>query len=232
MKALGAASVYGVSMPANSLDTLSFNSRSKLLASRLRIRHIDLPVDKPSETMLATFNASYPIREAVSRLSEGNLRSRLRMAFLYLVCGEVARDLPGKRLRVVGTGNLSEDFIGYDTKWGDGACDVFPIADFLKKEVYMALEHFRVLGVIDEEHIDRTPSAGLWDGQTDEQELGFSYDEMAPALMYCLQNGESHEPFDPAWTEQERRLVAFVWARHLANAHKIRPIGIRTIPGR
>jgi len=228
VRALGASRVYGLSMPFNPLDRATFNARSGRLAAKLGIHHAVLPIGAPVEHALAGFQEHaagfFPGPVPVSALNQGNLRSRMRMVQLYLAAMAIGEAHPGRRVRVIGTGNLSEDYIGYDTKWGDGACDVFPIADFFKREVYMALELFRGQGLITEDLIDRHPSAGLWDGQTDEDELGFSYDDMAPAIHY-LRAGA----LPAGLTPEQLRVAAFVRARHEANRHKLRPAGIRTI---
>lgn len=147
------------------------------------------------------------------------------MVFLYSYCCGIGEANEGKRARVVGTGNLSEDYIGYDTKFGDAGADFFPIGHLYKKEVYSLLDHFKEIGMIDEEHIDRIPSAGLWEGQTDEAELGYSYDEMAPAIDLCRRLTKTGlDPLDPQFVYDDDpkmgELVKFVWKRHLANKHK------------
>lgn len=77
-------------------------------------------------------------------------------------------------LLVIGTGNLAERTIGYFTKWGDGACDLNPLASLTKREVYVLAKY---LGVPDE-IINKKPSAELWEGQNDEDEIGISYDKI------------------------------------------------------
>jgi NAD+ synthase len=72
---------------------------------------------------------------------------------------------------VIGTGNLAERTVGYFTKWGDGASDLNPLGMLTKQEVYTLARFLEVPDCI----IDKKPSAGLWDGQTDEKELGMSY---------------------------------------------------------
>ena len=72
---------------------------------------------------------------------------------------------------VAGTGNRSERYMGYFTKWGDGACDFNPIADLTVTEIYEFLRYLKVPDFI----ITKAPSAGLFDGQTDEKEMGVSY---------------------------------------------------------
>lgn len=93
-----------------------------------------------------------------------NLAPRLRMMTLYAVAAAENR-------LVAGTGNRSEAYVGYFTKWGDGACDFNPIGDLTVTEVYEFLRYLHAPACI----LEKAPSAGLFDGQTDEQEMGFSY---------------------------------------------------------
>jgi NAD+ synthase len=97
-------------------------------------------------------------------LSRANIRPRVRMTYLY------QHAQLSNRL-VIGTGNLAERTVGYFTKWGDGACDLNPLAMLTKQEVRILARHLEVPACI----IDKQPSAGLWDGQTDEDELGITY---------------------------------------------------------
>jgi NAD+ synthase len=101
-----------------------------------------------------------------------NIAPRLRMATLYAVAASENR-------LVAGTGNLSEIYMGYFTKWGDGAFDFNPIADLTVTEIY---EFLRYLGV-PEFIINKAPSAGLFDGQTDENEMGVSYRSIDEYLL-------------------------------------------------
>lgn len=216
--ALGKENVYGASMPYGETDLKTFNNRSQSLAAKLGIKHNVYPIRQASNGVSANF-------PALSTLNAGNLRSRMRMVHLYTHACQIAEANPDKRVRVMGTGNLSEDFIGYDTKGGDALADYFPIGQLYKKEVYAFLDYFKDLGVIDDEHIDRVPSAGLWEGQTDEAELGYSYDQMAPAIHVCLMmKNQGRKPGDPEFTfsadPEFKKLVEFVWNRHWANKHK------------
>lgn len=99
------------------------------------------------------------------RLSDANLRARLRMSTLYSVANAL-------NYLVVGTDNAAEVYTGYFTKYGDGGVDILPITHLKKREVY---DWSRYLGV-PQSVLDRPPSAGLWEGQTDELEMGTSYD--------------------------------------------------------
>ena len=99
------------------------------------------------------------------RMSDANLRARIRMSTVYTVANNMG-------YLVVGTDNAAEIHTGYFTKYGDGGVDLIPLANLTKKEVY---EWAKVLGVHDD-IINKAPSAGLWEGQTDENEMGTTYD--------------------------------------------------------
>ena len=102
-----------------------------------------------------------------SRLLQANLKARLRMVTLYYFANQ-------RQYMVAGGSNRSELTTGYFTKHGDGGVDILPIGNLVKKQVR---ELAAFLG-IPREIIDKPPSAGLWPGQTDEDDLGFSYDEL------------------------------------------------------
>lgn len=103
--------------------------------------------------------------EQAARLGDANTRARLRMTTLYAVANNYG-------YLVVGTDNAAEWHTGYFTKYGDGGVDLVPLVHFTKGEVR---EMARILGV-PEEIITKAPSAGLWEGQTDENEMGTTYD--------------------------------------------------------
>jgi len=110
---------------------------------------------------------------ADSELAFANSRSRLRMMMLY----QIAQSNNGL---VVGTGNKCEDFgVGFYTKYGDGGVDISPIADCMKSEVYHMAEHLDILQKIQL----APPTDGLWeDGRTDEQQLGYSYEDLEKGM--------------------------------------------------
>jgi NAD+ synthase len=108
------------------------------------------------------------------QLPDANIKPRLRMTALYYIANSL-------NYLVAGTGNLSEITLGYYTKYGDGGVDLLPIGGLLKSEVRALARELGVPQTI----IDRPPTAGLWMGQTDEAEMGFSYD----ALERYLQDG-------------------------------------------
>ena len=98
----------------------------------------------------------------VLRVAHANIKARLRMTALYTIANTL-------QYLVAGSGNRSEIAVGYFTKYGDGGVDLLPIGHLLKREVSALARDLTVPQSI----IDRTPTAGLWRGQTDEAELGF-----------------------------------------------------------
>lgn len=106
------------------------------------------------------------------KLAHANIRPRIRMTYLYQYAGI-------NNLLVIGTGNLSEATVGYFTKWGDGACDLNPLANLTKKEVYILAKYLKVPDSI----INKKPSAELWEGQTDEDELGITYEKIDKFIL-------------------------------------------------
>lgn len=208
VEALGKENVYGLHMPYNEIDMKSFNSRSQNFAERLGINHERILIRGAVDNMASEFRCIFKCMP--SQLNLGNMRSRMRMVALYTYNCSIAERRFDKRCRVVGTGNLSEDYIGYDTKGGDALCDFFPIGSLFKSEVYQLLDYFIANGTLTEDLVDRVPSAGLWDGQTDEGELGHTYNEMEPSILKCLSGTQDlTDPIDK-----------FVFNRHASNKHK------------
>ncbi|HXW05756.1 MAG TPA: NAD(+) synthase [Vicinamibacterales bacterium] len=122
-----------------------------------------------------------------SRVPIANIKPRLRMTSLYFIANTL-------NCLVAGTGNRSELTIGYFTKYGDGGVDVLPIGHLLKSDVRALAKELGIPASI----IEKPPSAGLWLGQTDEEEMGFTYadleaylasgpDGVAPALALRLE---------------------------------------------
>jgi len=213
-KALGNQAVYGISMPYNDTDVKTFNARSARLAQTIGIRHLVRPIGSVTDAI--NQQVCIDSGEEPTDLNRGNARSRARMCILYGIAHHLSGRCSDQRIRVVGTGNLSEDFIGYDTKGGDALADFFPIGELFKSEVYQLLEFFRDRNIITEDLIDRTPSAGLEDRQTDERDLGFTYHQMEKGIRFCRDN------YDGMPRLKLDKVTGFVWQRHLANRHKHR----------
>lgn len=106
------------------------------------------------------------------KMSQGNLKARLRMSTLYAVANAM-------NYLVVGTDNAPESYTGYFTKYGDGGVDLLPISSLTKTEVRAWARMFGLPMRI----ATRVPTAGLWPGQTDEAELGITYDQIDRYLL-------------------------------------------------
>lgn len=127
-----------------------------------------------------------------------NIAPRLRMTTLYAIGAAEGR-------LVAGTGNRSERFMGYFTKWGDGGHDFNPISDLTVGEVYEFLRHLGAPASI----IEKAPSAGLFEGQTDEKEMGVTYE----AIDRFVLTGKAND--------QDRPIIE---RYHAASRHKLSPI--------
>ncbi len=157
-------SVLGVLIPCHSdpQDT----EHARLVAEKFSIPTRTVVLDDNYDRLLRVL-PEVSAEPAASRLARANLKVRLRMAILYYLANQL-------KYMVVGSSNRSELAVGYFTKYGDGGVDIMPLGNLLKSQVRQ-LSGF--LG-IPREIIDKPPTAGLWPGQTDEGELGFSYDDL------------------------------------------------------
>jgi len=162
-------SVLGVIMPCNSSE--SDEEHARLISKRFGIvtEYVDL------SRAYGVLKQSLP---PGSRIAEANLKPRLRMLTLYYFANL-------NNYLVLGTGNKTELMLGYFTKYGDGGVDLLPIAGLYKHQVR---ELARDL-LVPEPIISKPPSAGLWEGQTDEGEIGLSYDDMDRILMALEKGG-------------------------------------------
>jgi NAD+ synthase len=224
-KALGPENVYGIGMPYNDFDKETFNDLSEKIAKKLGINYNVCPVNYIANAIDRTIEDINTLK--LTAVNSGNSRSRARMCVLYSFAHALSTqyDIPceccgreGKRVRVMGTGNLSEDFIGYDTKGGDALADIFPIGELYKSEVYDLLYYFASEGFIEKSLINKTPSAGLEDGQTDEGDLGYSYNEMEAGIRTCKKNYNNMQ--EAIRIGSVDKVTNFVWERHLTNKHK------------
>jgi len=166
VNALGTKNVLAVRMPYKSSSPESLE-HAQLVIDDLGVNSLTVPITEMIDPLFAQFPESNQIRR-------GNVMARVRMLILYDQ-SEAFRGL------VVGTGNKTEILLGYTTLFGDSACAINPIGDLYKAQVRQLAHAMGVPDVI----IKKPPSADLWTGQTDEDELGFTYDE-ADRLLYLL----------------------------------------------
>jgi NAD+ synthase len=177
------------------------------------------------ETERVPLGAFLRVYEEVSpdapRLREGNFTARLRMALLY---DRSARD----GTLVAGTGNKTEILLGYTTLWGDNAAAFTPLGDLYKTQVRILAEHLGVPEAVRR----KPPSAGLWGGQTDEEELGATYAELDALLHQYVDLRYSVDDlvgagFEPTFV---RRTIARVHAQEFKRRMPLVPkLSTRTV---
>ena len=156
-EAIGKENVFGIIMPSTTTPTED-KIHGVEIAQRLGIDYKEIAID----SILNEFLLMTQLEE--NNLAIGNLKARIRMSIIYYYAN-------AKNYLVSGTGNKSEILIGYFTKHGDGACDMEPIGDLYKTDVYKLSEFLN----IPKEIIKKPPRAGLWNNQTDEAEIGMDY---------------------------------------------------------
>ncbi len=186
--------VLGVIMPCSSkINYGSDRSDAVKLSEKFGIPYIEVDLTKAKEALAESMGKSFEVKRA----AEINIAPRLRMTALYAVA-------QSKNYLVAGTGNASERYMGYFTKWGDGAFDFDAIADLTATEIF---EFLRYLGA-PESIIEKAPSAGLFEGQTDEKEMGVSYREIDKYIMSGEASPEAKAVIDRfhLHTEHKRRL--------------------------
>ncbi len=165
-EALGPENVLAVRMPYKTSSPESLE-HALLVIEKTGVESLTVPISGMVDALIEQF----PNMDAIRR---GNVMARARMIVLY----DQSAAFDGL---VVGTGNKTEALLGYTTLYGDSACAYNPIGDLYKAQVRQLA---RAVGV-PEEIIEKPPSADLWPGQTDEDELGFTY-EAADHMLYLL----------------------------------------------
>ncbi len=196
--------VIGIIMPSASNPEDMVEARKVADAFGIRTMVVDLT--SPAEALFSALPdtsslfgdllslAQPPDVDDRYQLARANVRPRLRMITNYYVANLV-------RGLVVGTGNKTEAMIGYFTKYGDGGVDIMAIADLYKYEVRAVA---KAIGV-PESVITRPPSAGLWEGQTDEDEIGLTYNQLDTAIDAIL-NGDT-SGIEPQVLERVERMI-------------------------
>ncbi len=197
-QALDPANVYVLKLPYN-------NTHPQLLEhTNLAIKFFKIPkknvlelniaptVDKIWTSILVSLSKSQTGNaKDLNQIRLGNVMARVRMIYLY----DTAK---ANRALVVGTENRSEELLGYFTRFGDAASDIEPIKHLYKTQVKQLAAYLKVPQII----IDQAPTAGLWLDQTDEAELGFSY-EMADQILYLAFEQKKSPKFIAQKLDQE-----------------------------
>lgn len=199
--ALGAENVLNIFMPTVITPADDYRQTmelSKLWGTEYKVVDVQPAVDAFTGMLFSKIKAP---------LERGNISARCRMVVLYNSAKK------NNRL-VVGTSNRSELMMGYFTKFGDGACDLVPMVDLYKTQVRQLAE---IVGV-PREIIDKTPTAGLWEGQTDEEEMGITYRDL-DIVLECLRKGMSDDEISEI-TKLSLSKVAEIREQTEAMSHK------------
>jgi len=189
----------GVMMPSHLSSDSSIND-AKELCAKFDISYEVVEIAPMVQGYFNNTSSSTPLRV-------GNLSARMRMSVLYDIS---ARDSS----LVVGTSNKSEILLGYGTLFGDTACAINPIGQLYKSD---AFEFARFLGITDA-IINKKPSADLWEGQSDEEELGYTYKVMDDVLKELTDNNKTKEEL--LALEIDEKLIDMLVYRVKANAFK------------
>ena len=166
VEALGPQNVLAIRLPykTSSADSLE---HAQLLIDQFSSQSVTIPITEMVDPLIAG-------EPDMSEVRKGNIMARLRMIAAY----DQSESFKGL---VVGTGNKTEILLGYTTLYGDSACALNPIGDLYKTQVRQLARALNIPEVI----VAKPPSADLWTGQTDEGELGFTYEEV-DKLLYLL----------------------------------------------
>ena len=202
-KALGRENVLALRMPYTTSSAESLSDAETVIED-LDLQHMTMSISEMADPLIERF-------PNMSKLRRGNIMARLRMITLYdqsMAWGGL----------VMGTSNKTEFLLGYSTIYGDSGVALHPIADLYKCQVRQMARHLSVPAPI----IDKPPSADLWVGQTDEAELGFTYDE-ADQVLFLLVD-ERYTVDEVADEGFDRDFVMRIWERVKANHYK------RTMP--
>jgi NAD+ synthase len=204
VEALGPDAVRGLVLPSavNDPDNMSDAER---VGDDLGIRTDTVEIGPLAEALCDRSPVDDPDRE-----SAGNVRARLRAVVSYYIANAEDR-------LVLGTGNRSEALVGYFTKYGDGAVDCHPLGAIYKTQVRQLARH---LGV-PERIVEKPPTAGLWSGQTDADELGMPY-SVLDAILALSVEAELTPGMTARVLDVDRALVDRVKQLHAGSAHKRR----------
>ncbi len=175
-EAIGADKTLGLILPYRKIkQNIEDVKDAKQIAKYLKINYMIIDISPMIDIYFKNF-------QGADRLRRGNKMARERMAILY--------DISKKyNMLVVGAGNKSERLLGYFTIYGDNACAIAPLGNIYKTQIRKLAEGLRIPEVV----INKSPSAGLWEGQTDEQEMGFEYKQVDRLLYFMVDKNYPEE---------------------------------------
>ncbi|MCF7858160.1 MAG: NAD+ synthase [Candidatus Cloacimonetes bacterium] len=183
-KALGNDKVYGLMLPYRSSDPASL-ADAIIVAQHLNVKFRKVDISPMVD------NYYKDEEQEADNLRKGNFMARIRMSVLY--------DHSAKyNALVAGTGNRSELMIGYSTQYGDNACAFEPIGHLYKTETFELAKYLK----LPEEIISKKPTADLWEGQTDEEEMGITYVNLDEILHLMLDKRVNDKKLISIFSEQ------------------------------
>ncbi|MDP4219998.1 MAG: NAD+ synthase [Bacteroidota bacterium] len=174
VRALGKENVHCVMMPYKT------SNPSSLADAQTVVKHLGVSSEIIDITPMA--DAYFAMNKEMDSLQKGNVFARLRMIVLY-------DKSHSRKALVIGTSNKTEWLLGYTTLFGDSASAINPIGDLYKTQVRQLSKEIGVPDAI----LNKAPSADLWSGQTDEAEMGLTYDEVDLLLYYMIDCRQSNE---------------------------------------
>lgn len=205
VEALGSENVLGLLLPEKGITSKQDIDDAVGVAKTLGIEHKVIGIS----SVLQSFSKAITDFDKTNMVASGNLKARTRMCILYYHANLMKR-------MVVGTGNKTELLLGYFTKYGDGGVDIEPLGGLYKTQVRGLARYMGIPVKI----IDKTPTAGLWKGQTDEGELGVSYETADRILTMLVDEKKDVSAVKKVFShEQVDRLVGLL----RANEHKRMP---------
>jgi len=166
-EAMGAENVLALRLPYKSSAPESLE-HAQMVIEALGVQSLTIPITDMADALIQRF-------PDMSRVRQGNIMARLRMIILY----DQTEAFHGL---AVGTGNKTEILLGYTTLYGDAACAINPLGDLYKTQIRQLAREIGIPAAI----ISKAPTADLWSGQTDEGELGFTYDEVDQLLFLLV----------------------------------------------
>lgn len=197
-EAIGPKKILGLFLPYGGATSKLDEEYACLVAEKTGIEFRKIQINRIVDAVESAYQGT------LDMVSRGNIKARARMIVLYMHANQLGR-------LVAGTGNRSELLTGYFTKYGDGASDFLPIGHLYKTEVRSLA---RQLGV-PEGIIGRVPTASLWEGQSDEGELGITYENLDRILKAYFDRGSK-----PSGKDAERIIKRCKLMSHKLRAPK------------
>lgn len=201
VRALGKRRVVGVLLPASHTPKTDIQD-ARGLADSWGIKTFEATIDGPFEAVVSSLPAGS------GRVAQANVKARLRMVMLYYLANTLS-------MLVAGTGDRSEDSVGYFTKYGDGGADFMPISHLYKTQVRSLGTHLGLPRRI----VTKPASPQLWPGHRATDEIPLDYDRL-DLVLHCLLDRKMDVAKTARETGVERKVVETVLARYRSSEHK------------